>query len=384
MKQIIFLVLFSFPIGILRSESSGNIEAANNPDKYAWDIFMELNVPADMEKGRGVASTKALGTPGITVWESWKLARNVFTSNGCKPTSWENWDDEQSKDPTKLRRGLDPTKAKLALGRPTGTPAHILIDASNPLGNETRMNKAAFDFIVQNDLFTIDGQEKFHKENKPIDLPVAAREVKGAWRLLTPVEAGSKRYHMATIGDKVYGLTGLHIITKDLPQWFWSTFEHVDNPLPETNGILYFDRHTRGGTRLPGSVANTKWQYYRLRGTQTDFTDLAGRGTLLSNTQIEQGFQASSSCVSCHAHATIGPKTSDKANRLPIFPRQTIVFLDPGKPEQSEMGLQIFGWTGRPDPNDFYDVATGRRKYTQTDFMWSFFRAARKSSACSK
>ena len=27
-----------------------------------------------------------------------------------------------------------------------------------------------------------------------------------------------------------FGLTALHITTKDLPNWLWATFEHVDNP----------------------------------------------------------------------------------------------------------------------------------------------------------
>ena len=35
----------------------------------------------------------------------------------------------------------------------------------------------------------------------------------------------------------------------------------------------------------------TKWQFYRLRGTQIDYVDANGKYTLLANTQLERRFQ---------------------------------------------------------------------------------------------
>ena len=125
-----------------------------------------------------------------------------------------------------------------------------------------------------------------------------------------------------------------------------------------------------------------KWNYYRLRGTQTDFTDPMGKPIVLANTKIEDGFMLTSSCITCHARATVSALTPDlkpqgihQYNRLPIFK-----FTDggPGEP----------GVIGAINPNLFFAEYNGipvdtllktlKPKYVQTDFMWSFFRAKRK------
>jgi len=45
------------------------------------------------------------------------------------------------------------------------------------------------------------------------------------------------------------------------------------------------------------------WQYYRLRGVLTDLKP--GQPQLLANSELEAGFQGSSSCNTCHAQAAI-------------------------------------------------------------------------------
>lgn len=145
--------------------------------------------------------------------------------------------------------------------------------------------------------------------------------------------------------------------------------------------------HKRGDPeKIPTEIKGTKWENYRLKGTQIDFVTLDGRPTILANAIIERGFMGSSSCVSCHAHASIGSPDprfgSDpdrRASRLPIFKDIRTQSLDPTKPN-SKRARFITGWTGTPDPTLFYDRNPGSqlsptRKYTQTDFMWSFFRA---------
>src|SRR5205085_9407591 len=107
---------------------------------------------------------------------------------------------------------------------------------------------------------------------------------------------------------KLYGLVALHITSKVLPNWFWATFEWVDNkgrsdylgsrdafgvtydnpkdpsfqpPNPETGKVYppgkvtknLLDLFKAGGF---DSAWAQEWQNYRLKGSQVDFTDSTG------------------------------------------------------------------------------------------------------------
>jgi hypothetical protein len=170
----------------------------------------------------------------------------------------------------------------------------------------------------------------------------------------------------------VYGLTALHIITKDIPQWFWSTFEHVDNPDIDVRiGTQFVDRHTNGGQNLPPEVLNTKWQNYRLKGTQTDFVDLTGEPTILANAIIEQGFQGTSSCITCHSRAAIDQSGSNP----PVFEKITVRSLHPELGPPNGIFAQFTGSIGAPDPRLFNGTEPLDVKFTQLDFMWSMTSA---------
>ncbi len=46
--------------------------SVNNPDKFAWELFEELSIPADESKGRGVLKQGAkIGDAGSVLWETW-------------------------------------------------------------------------------------------------------------------------------------------------------------------------------------------------------------------------------------------------------------------------------------------------------------------------
>jgi hypothetical protein len=244
--------------------------------------------------------------------------------------------------------------------------------------NETRMNKETYEFVRTTKLFNVEGQESLvDAGQRTIEFPKTSKEVKAQWREIS--EADKPRYHWTTLTDqqgqqKIYGLVALHITTKDLPNWFWATFEHVDNKLPSSQG----GRPGNEGWLLPSrdrvaceaapfdcekiptsfGLEGTKWAYYRLRGTQIEFTDSRGNPTLLANSKPEEGFQLTSSCITCHAMATIGKRKGDRANRLEFF-------KDDGS-----------GFVGTPNPAWFESDGAGG-KYTQLDFVWSFFRAQR-------
>jgi hypothetical protein len=162
--------------------------------------------------------------------------------------------------------------------------------------------------------------------------------VKAAWIEFTDddLKAGkAKRYYIAEYKSKTYGLTSLHIITKDLPKWFWCTFHHLDSPttgaeVPDTFG-------------LPQELKGTVWENYKLGGTQTDFVSAIGEPTLLSDPYIEKGFEKSS-CVSCHAPAAASPSL------VPAF-----------GPNPSKIGV--------PNPADY--MKNGKPTVVQTDFLWA-------------
>jgi hypothetical protein len=211
--------------------------------------------------------------------------------------------------------------------------------------------------------------------SKLIAFPNNSQEVKAQWVKIS--DADKNRYHWRMVKnskgqDEIWGLTGLHIITRDLPNWFWCDFEHEDFiPWAE---VPASDRTTRGddapsrGAKdgIRKEVDGTKWQHYRLRGTQNAFTDSRGFFTVVANSQIEKGFQQTSSCITCHARATAGLRSSDplaNPNRtysLPVFEISTPF---------------VIGSVGTPKMNWFVDEFS-RPRFIQTDFLWSLpFRA---------
>ena len=114
------------------------------------------------------------------------------------------------------------------------------------------------------------------------------------------------------------------------------------------------------------------WLSYRLKGTQTNFTDLTGRPTYLGHSVTEAGFVNGSSCISCHARAgtdALGPSTDTTAAGHSTFPLS--VFLN---------DLSDFGYGrsphGLPDP-DWFNQSNQppNLEVLQTDFVWGFLFA---------
>jgi hypothetical protein len=476
----ITVALLSPTVGV--SQTTDLHPAVNNPDKFAWELFIQLNHPAKVGERGTPDLTKTLGEPGLRVWETWKLARTeVFLPDGCKPPAWDEvapTPGPVASQPSLLQSVQNPTELKFfdppkfsediadrlgvevdpsPLAQPNLNFATQLSPAiSTPtvdvqdLGNETRMNRATFDFVVSKRLYNIEGQEDFLRRGLAIEFPADSIEVKAAWRLFSERELDPERtfedlngdgtvadnerglallqrrfyvaYGLATdegtqqVQTKPFGLVGLHIITKDIPNWFWATFEHASNPLPEVGNL---DRHSPPETGSPQEVSRTVWENYRLRGTQVDFVDATGRPTTLGNTQIEGGFQASSSCITCHARASIGQRLDNLfardgqqmfgpgtfippsgsisrppsapgsytfgANRLNVFEdiHATRAFptLPANDPQNRTRQIaRLTGAIGAPDPKLFALEGTSRAQYTQLDFVWSLRRAFRQNT----
>ena len=218
-----------------------------------------------------------------------------------------------------------------------------------------------------------------------------------------------------------YWLVAFHISSKDIPNWVWATFEHVGNPgrcdftgcndsygYPSSDGEIgsgqaknYTAPHIKcddlplpsfvfdnGNSYSSGQISpslaaifhdlgiGTKdnstgvptpsdraWLNYRLKGSQTQFTDSTGRPTHLANSITEGGFVSSSSCITCHARAgTAAGGTLPPA--LGVFINE----LEDSGYQRSAHGLPDPDWYHRSGQPPALNVL-------QTDFIWGFLSA---------
>ncbi len=120
---------------------------------------------------------------------------------------------------------------------------------SSAADEEVRLNRSALEFVAANQLYSLTQQRKLAADgNLEIEFPLKAKEVKAHWiKLDNP--ADYSRYHTGMDSDGVvYGLVALYITTKDLPRWFWATWEHVDN---ETRWPSTYPRQFAGWSVRP-------------------------------------------------------------------------------------------------------------------------------------
>jgi len=380
-------------------ESHNPGQAATNPDEYAWRLFIALNWPANTTT-READPTAKLGADKPVVWETWQNATDVYLDDGQDPGPWTI--------PTAPTAATALTTVTDAAAPTTTPPAnetrfetfslkditnarHIvggkMVPLTNPTANsrrltELRMNRVAFDYIRAHELYNLDGQLRMVTAGgEPVNFPPAATEIKANWRPIRNEER--TRYHTLEVRfadgtERLYGLTALHVVAKDSPQWFWATFEHVDNPTrPDADGwqLPSSDRfscpaESADCNRAPAGIGleGTVWQNYRLRGTLTRFVDTANRPLLLANSELEAGMQKSSSCITCHARSALA-LVAGTPTRLPIFDTSVVAGDLLATTERR-------GYTGLPLAEWFEDVGhTGQPLFKQLDFVWSLSKA---------
>jgi hypothetical protein len=378
------------------AEAPVRTEAVDNPSKHAWDLFLTLSHPAkEKTVARGEPDcSKRIGTPGTTaVWETWRnAATEVYLSNGIEPPVWQDTSLPDEKPGTVPPRPIDDSGEEIKslhnLRKTSGAGPFFSPDGifNNQGGfGETRLNKSTYDFVRNECLFSVGGQQRYAKavvdgKKPPIKFPVDSIEVKAAWldfekENIPPEKWGT--YYTAEYtppGEtrkKKYGLVALHILTKDIPNWFWASFHHKDSP-----GNPFEGGDTYGQPKI---LAGTVWENYKLGGTQIDFTHPTGGATILSDYYVEFGFQRSS-CVTCHATATISPTSSMPAAQfkalcsltpnLPDLPLtveacKKIIGEDAFKPGTDELRFE------RGVPNPLWFEKDGKPYYLQTDFVYS-------------
>jgi hypothetical protein len=346
--------------------------AMNKPDQLAWQLFIQVN-------------SRAGGTN--SVFETFASDTDTFQPTPQYP--------------------IGPVASTIrspilaALARDSALKNGVLLPAIPPDpaatgGEETRRNKAAFDFIVQNNLYKVSGLKAAF--GKPLSFPVDSIEIKANWIRIDMIPAFTKNqvtvaqvpqlYHVntATDGNK-YALVAMHIITKLVPNWTWATFEHRFNPgrcdiigcrdsfgaqIPIVNPVVGRGQTYADCVKSPALSAllaqadiEPVYSSYCLKGSQVDFVDNTGLDTRLGNTVAEDGFVATASCMTCHGRAVFdrtGSATSIAG------------FLNPNvNPPIGPLGplLPTWYWTFNGQPPIFEGMPGLTRSTTSADFVWS-------------
>jgi hypothetical protein len=238
------------------------VEAQREFDTLAWQTFIALNWPADASGAPDDSKTIA-DTASPRVWQSWRLASTIFLPDGQKPEPWGSTGTARETpvlDRTKAAWRQNTTSADENLQAFSGP----LIDQNGKWARyEVLVDREEFDYIVNNGLYSLEGQEAFSRRAgklsngqnaNQIDFPVnqgatrhGATEIKLAWKELGPNDDRSrfftKRVKIKPVENTPQpereidaGLVGMHIATRtqSSPEWIWATFEQVDNA-PKSN-----------------------------------------------------------------------------------------------------------------------------------------------------
>lgn len=233
-------------------------------DEYSWQAFVALNWPVGANGQPDTAQTIGASGDHATVWETYKESYEVFLPGGVTPAPWG------------APRAYPPACNGVA---PAGTPVFRMLtkapedvlDAmqepfqtgplidqdSNYVRYAIHMNRDAFEFIVQDSLYSAQAQTRVDSVRFPAgdSTHTGAIVIKSAWKVLGPRDR-PERFHKSRVlvytpasTDPVVpescvlrtmGLVGFHVAhkTQSAPQWLWSTFEQVDNVrVPEGSGL---------------------------------------------------------------------------------------------------------------------------------------------------
>lgn len=380
----------------LRDPRGHATQALSDPVDFAWSMFVYLNWP-ELPNYRGMPDPNGRIGQGPAVWESFKNVSEVYKPGGHRPPPFPVWNElppipgHTSRPSAKKIAAIGPVDSKWIhfLAEPAMIDGQQICDSNSvPIQYDVRGNISYFDYVVNNpagyELFNVQGQQAaLANPNFNFDFPTETLEVKASWRVLEP-GVDDSRYWTAigvywdtnrVLRTAKIGLTGIHIISKALPDWVWITFEQVDNP-SATFKYLLGQKGTPVGANpnfdqalapinqtWQNALQGTKWQYYTLMDVQTKFMTPTQKPSLLSNTQMETYFQPNSSCISCHNLASIG---------------------NPLKPSQ-QLRLKLFyplnPYVGDIDFNAVANKQFPGEAFKEMDFLWSLRNAQSKAAS---
>jgi hypothetical protein len=337
-----------------------NAVQAGNIQELAWNWFVALNNPVTGSAPK--------------LWESWRPTSTVYLSNGQRPPAWG-----QTPPPPPAviaeaqKQRLNTNLPFHNLDTDVQVDGLALRDKFNQnVRYQLLMNQDTFEYIVSNGIYNVDGQAVMAQAGKPANFPATSFELKTSWIWIGTnqsiynqlngkyyivngyyglVDGSGKPNGLYRIG--LAALSGMHIISKPVPQWLWTTFENVynarytqtTNKLPISSATTQVNQKYRAALKNAGSI----FANYRLMGAQGQFVEPSGKPTLLANSQIESAFQLSSSCATCHSTASYST-----ANGYFSFVKQ------------QNGGITYY--TGNPPTEQM-------NGYNPLDFVWSLRRA---------
>jgi hypothetical protein len=337
----------------------GLIESGNS-EELAWNWFIALNSP--------------LTGAAPKLWESWRPTSNVYLPDGKAPPPWGQTPAPPSAVIAQAAKdGLNTNLPFHNLDSDVQSDGLPLRDNfSQNVRYQILMNEDTFTYIVNNGIYNINGQQAMAQANRPTDFPWTSFELKTSWiwigtdpkiyqQLNGKYYIVNAYYALADGSGKPNGLykvgraalSGMHIISKPVPQWFWVTFQNTydaqytqaTNQLPISPVVTLANQKYRSALKSAGSILAN----YQLIGTQWQFVDAAGKPLLLANSQIESAFQRASSCTTCHSTASYSA-TDGYFNIV----------------KQQNGGITYY--TGNPPTDQM-------KGYNPLDFVWSLKRA---------
>ena len=367
----LLLVIASLSIVALRgAEAQATNDIANHPDEAAWGFFAQ-------------AAASTAGGRGVPTFMTWAGDEDTFGETPRFPGQSSGLNLRATVLPRLLRT------ARPGVAGAHGWTPSLLHDIAQ---EEVRRNRPAFDYIVNNRLNTRSGLIAAFGTN--IVFPRGSIEVKTNWLAVELVpqyyrNADGSRLTAADVRRLFFiapapggtsqvvqdhALLSMHVITKQVPNWTWATFEHhltparcdyigcrdsfgatvpVVQPRPRAGTNYGRCEHT---PRLRAMLARARvdeiFLNYCLKGSQTDYTDPTGLPILLGNSVTEGGFVTSSSCMTCHGTAG----WDSGGNSLPI---NGVVGAIPSST------YWAFGTTVPPGVPGATQIATA------ADFVWS-------------
>jgi len=359
--------------------------AVNDPDRFAWQLFCAINAPAGN------------GHPRAIIWETWPEQAEIYADPLVAP----QWPSAEYRG-KKLRPSVQHRARRMAIiARQDATGLSPIPKPRDGVSNEeVRDNRDAFEYIVKNQLWYKEGiADKVR--NEELAFPAGSIAIKGKWKVISEQE--KERFHWQEYTEPdtgkaiAVGLVALHISSKIIPNWHWSTFEQVDNPgladyigVHDSFGMRPTDiapnrRTNQGYSEVHGKpkdnvgvlteevrammkehkLSPALSRYYRLKGAQIDFTDRTGRPTIVGNSVTEAGFVSTSSCITCHARASIGAPYQGQ-NNFPVPPPLS-VFTDRG---ESFNGPVDASWFWDPTASVSSPPAQPEAFHKSVEFLW--------------
>jgi hypothetical protein len=345
--------------------------AMTAPDQVAWELFIQAN-------------SRAGGSNAV--FETWASDTDTFKPNPQFPTA---------PSPPVLRRPILPAIAREGVQEAGGLLPALPPGIAQGVTEETRHNRATFDFIVQNNLYRLSGLKAAFGKN--LSFPIDSIEVKANWVPVGDIPAFTNNrvtqaqvpqlYHVNSAGGIQYALVAMHVISKLVPNWTWATFEHGFNPgrcdilgckdaFGAQPAFVPSNRGANQGypdcTKTPAltallSAGNIEPVYanYCLKGSQADFVDNVGLDIRVGNSVTEDGFVGTASCMTCH-----GRSVFDK-NGKPTSTAGFLSFNSNGPVGPLGPLLPAWFWSFNSPPPIFEGKAGLTPLATSADFVWS-------------